>query len=173
MSVREPGVAAPDLDEKVYHALLANAADFMVDRYDADIVFVPMERSVLDTQHSHAVIAKMLRAQRLSVLKESTPRPDRFLDGQVRLRARHAAAFHLRRDPGHAVRGASVRRQGERVSGCARPAYAAASACERRAPHRLSRRFLGPPPFDARASPRRCLRCRSVRAKRIASCSRR
>jgi polysaccharide pyruvyl transferase CsaB len=69
MSVREPGVAAPDLDEKVYHALLANAADFIVDRYDADVVFVPMERSVLDTQHSHAVIAKMLRAQRASVLK--------------------------------------------------------------------------------------------------------
>jgi polysaccharide pyruvyl transferase CsaB len=74
MSVREPGVAAPGLDEKVYHALLANAADFMVDRFDADIVFVPMERSVLDTQHSHAVIAKMLRAQRATVLKgEYTP----------------------------------------------------------------------------------------------------
>src|SRR5919109_3112979 len=69
MSVREPGVAAPDLDEKVYHSLIANAADFMVDRYDASIVFVPMERSVLDTQHSHAVIAKMLRAQRATVLK--------------------------------------------------------------------------------------------------------
>jgi polysaccharide pyruvyl transferase CsaB len=69
MSVREPGVAAPDLDEKVYHALLANAADFMVDRWNANIVFVPMERSVLDTQHSHAVIAKMLRAQRATVLK--------------------------------------------------------------------------------------------------------
>jgi polysaccharide pyruvyl transferase CsaB len=69
MSVREPGVAAPDLDEKVYHALIANAADFIVDRYDADVVFVPMERSVLDTQHSHAVIALMLRAQRATVLK--------------------------------------------------------------------------------------------------------
>jgi polysaccharide pyruvyl transferase CsaB len=69
MSVREPGVAAPDIDPKEYHALLANAADFMVDRYDADIVFVPMERSVLDSQHSHAVIALMLRAQRASVLK--------------------------------------------------------------------------------------------------------
>lgn len=68
MSVREPGVAAPDLDERVYHALLANAADFMVDRFDADIVFVPMERSVLDSQHSHAVIAQMLRAQRARVL---------------------------------------------------------------------------------------------------------
>jgi len=69
MSVREPGVAAPDLDQNVYHGLLANAADFMIDRWDADIVFVPMERSVLDTQHSHAVIARMLRAQRATVLK--------------------------------------------------------------------------------------------------------
>jgi polysaccharide pyruvyl transferase CsaB len=69
MSVREPGVAAPDLDEDVYHALLANAADFMADRFDAHIVFVPMEHSVLDTQHSHAVIARMLRAQRATVLK--------------------------------------------------------------------------------------------------------
>jgi polysaccharide pyruvyl transferase CsaB len=69
MSVREPGVAAPDLNEKVYHGLLANAADFMIDRWDADIVFVPMERSVLDTQHSHAVIAQMLRPQRATVLK--------------------------------------------------------------------------------------------------------
>jgi polysaccharide pyruvyl transferase CsaB len=69
MSVREPGVAAPDIDPKEYHALLANAADFMVDRFDANIVFVPMEHSVLDTQHSHAVIAQMLRAQRATVLK--------------------------------------------------------------------------------------------------------
>ena len=68
MSVREPGAAAPDLEERVYHALLANAADFMVDRFDAEIVFVPMERSVLDSQHSHAVIAQMLRAQRARVL---------------------------------------------------------------------------------------------------------
>lgn len=69
MSVREPGVAAPDLNPDVYHALLANAADYMVDRFDADVVFVPMERSVLDIQHSHGVIAKMLRAQRATVLK--------------------------------------------------------------------------------------------------------
>jgi polysaccharide pyruvyl transferase WcaK-like protein len=40
----------------------------MVDRFDAEIVFVPMERSVLDSQHSHAVIAQMLRAQRARVL---------------------------------------------------------------------------------------------------------
>ncbi len=69
MSVREPGVAAPDLDPDFYHALLANAADFMVDRFDADVVFVPMERSAQDMQHSHAVIARMLRAQRAAVLK--------------------------------------------------------------------------------------------------------
>jgi polysaccharide pyruvyl transferase WcaK-like protein len=69
MSVREPGVAAPDLDVNQYHNLLANAADFMVDRFDADVVFVPMERSVLDSQHSHAVISRMLRAQRATVLK--------------------------------------------------------------------------------------------------------
>jgi polysaccharide pyruvyl transferase WcaK-like protein len=67
--VREPGPAAPDIDEEVYHGLLANAADFIVDRYDADVVFVPMERQVRDVQHSHAVIAGMLRPQRASVLK--------------------------------------------------------------------------------------------------------
>jgi polysaccharide pyruvyl transferase WcaK-like protein len=69
MSVREPGVAAPELDEKFYHALLANAADYMVDRYNADIIFMPMERRMLDLQHSHAVVSKMLRPQRASVMK--------------------------------------------------------------------------------------------------------
>ena len=69
ISVREPGAAAPDIDEHHYHALLANAADYMVDRLDADLVFVPMERAVLDTQHCHAVVAKMAHAQRATVLK--------------------------------------------------------------------------------------------------------
>jgi polysaccharide pyruvyl transferase CsaB len=69
ISVREPGAAAPDIDENHYHALLANAADYMVDRLDADLVFVPMERQVLDTQHCHAVVAKMAHAQRATVLK--------------------------------------------------------------------------------------------------------
>jgi polysaccharide pyruvyl transferase CsaB len=69
ISVREPGPAAPGLEQSAYHALLANAADFMVDRFDADVLFVPMERSVLDTQHSHGVISQMLRAQRANVLK--------------------------------------------------------------------------------------------------------
>lgn len=69
MSVREPGTAAPDIDEDMYHALLANAADFMVERFDADVVLVPMEPKMLDMRHCHAVIAQMLRAQRATVLK--------------------------------------------------------------------------------------------------------
>lgn len=69
MSVREPGAAAPDIDEDFYHDLLANAADFIIDRYNADVVFIPMERSMLDMQHSHAVISQMLHAQRAWVLK--------------------------------------------------------------------------------------------------------
>jgi len=68
-SVREPGPAAPDLDIEHYHALVANAADFVVDRLDADVVFVPMERSRVDVQHSHAVVGKMEHATRAAVLK--------------------------------------------------------------------------------------------------------
>jgi polysaccharide pyruvyl transferase CsaB len=68
-SVREPGPAAPDLDIAHYHALVANAADFVVDRLDADVVFVPMERSRVDTQHSHAVVGKMQHANRATVMK--------------------------------------------------------------------------------------------------------
>lgn len=68
-SVREPGPAAPDIDVERYHAMLANAADFMVERLDASIVFVPMERKKMDTQHSHAVVAQMRCAPRATVLK--------------------------------------------------------------------------------------------------------
>ena len=66
-SVREPGPAAPDIDPEDYYALLANSADFMVDRYDADIVFVPMERT--DVQHSHGVVAHMQNAERAEILR--------------------------------------------------------------------------------------------------------
>jgi polysaccharide pyruvyl transferase CsaB len=69
MSVREPGAAAPDLDERVYHSLLANAADFMVDRFNAHVLLVPMEPRAKDVRHCHAVIAQMLRAPRATVLK--------------------------------------------------------------------------------------------------------
>lgn len=69
-SVREPGPAAPDLNMEQYHAILANAADFMVERYDAQILFIPMEGGEnKDPQHSHGVISKMANAQRANVLK--------------------------------------------------------------------------------------------------------
>lgn len=69
ISVREPGPAAPDIDPAFYHALLANAADFIISRLNADVIFVPMERQVLDIQNSHAVISRMLKPQNASVLK--------------------------------------------------------------------------------------------------------
>jgi polysaccharide pyruvyl transferase CsaB len=83
MSVREPGLAAPDINQDSYHALLANAADYIVDRYDVHVVFVPMERKVLDMQHSHAVISQMLRPQRATVLTGS------YTSGQVLTLMKH------------------------------------------------------------------------------------
>lgn len=68
ISVREPGLAAPDLDENHYHQLLADAADYMVYRYDANLLFMPMERRVLDLQQGHAVVSMMARADRAMVL---------------------------------------------------------------------------------------------------------
>jgi polysaccharide pyruvyl transferase CsaB len=66
-SVREPGGAAPGLDETAYHRLIADAADFAVERYGTDIVFVPMERA--DIRHAHQVIADMSNAEHATVLK--------------------------------------------------------------------------------------------------------
>jgi polysaccharide pyruvyl transferase CsaB len=66
-SVREPGPAAPDIRPDEYYALLANAADFIVERYDADVVFVPME--ITDVQHSHAVVSHMQNAERAEILR--------------------------------------------------------------------------------------------------------
>jgi polysaccharide pyruvyl transferase CsaB len=66
-SVREPGPAAPHIDPEEYHALLANAADFIIERYDAEVVFVPMEKS--DVQHSHGVVAHMQNAERAEILR--------------------------------------------------------------------------------------------------------
>jgi polysaccharide pyruvyl transferase WcaK-like protein len=83
ISVREPGVAAPDIDVTHYHALLANAADYMIDRLDADLVFVPMERNVRDLQQSHQVISQMAYPNRAHVLKgEYTPGQILSLVGQ-------------------------------------------------------------------------------------------
>jgi polysaccharide pyruvyl transferase CsaB len=66
-SVREPGPAAPDIDPEEYYALLANAADFVVNRFDADVVFVPLEQT--DVQHSHGVVAHMQQAERAEILR--------------------------------------------------------------------------------------------------------
>lgn len=72
-SVREPGPAAPDIEPEQYYALLANAADFVVERFDAEVVFVPMEK--FDVQHSHGVVAHMRFAERAEVLRRRyTPR---------------------------------------------------------------------------------------------------
>ncbi|MFL5300517.1 MAG: polysaccharide pyruvyl transferase family protein [Anaeromyxobacteraceae bacterium] len=66
-SVREPGPAAPHIDPEEYYTLLANAADFVIERYDAEVVFVPMEKS--DVQHSHGVVAHMQNAERAEILR--------------------------------------------------------------------------------------------------------
>jgi polysaccharide pyruvyl transferase WcaK-like protein len=71
--VREPGPAAPDIDPEEYYRLLANAADFIVKRYDADVVFVPLERT--DVQHSNAVVAHMQKAEKAEIVRRQfTPR---------------------------------------------------------------------------------------------------
>ncbi len=67
MSVREPGGAAPTLDMARYHELVANAADFIVSRYRADVVFVPMEAG--DVRQAHQVIALMTHAAHATVLR--------------------------------------------------------------------------------------------------------
>jgi polysaccharide pyruvyl transferase CsaB len=67
MSVREPGGRTHGLEVGVYHRLLANAADFVAERFDANLVFVPMERQ--DIGHAHRVIAEMGRPDRALVLR--------------------------------------------------------------------------------------------------------
>jgi polysaccharide pyruvyl transferase CsaB len=74
-SVREPGPAAPDILPEEYYALLANAADFIVERLGADVVFVPMEKT--DVQHSHAVVAHMQNAEKAEILRR------RYSPGQI------------------------------------------------------------------------------------------
>lgn len=71
LSVREPGPAAPDLDTNRCHQLLADAADFVADRLDAEVVFFPLElvSRTSDVQRSHDVIGRMRHARRARVLK--------------------------------------------------------------------------------------------------------
>jgi polysaccharide pyruvyl transferase CsaB len=83
-SVREPGPAAPDIRPDEYYALLANAADYVVERYDAEVVFVPMEKT--DVQHSHAVVAHMNNAERAEILRRKySPRQILDLMGRFEL----------------------------------------------------------------------------------------
>jgi polysaccharide pyruvyl transferase CsaB len=76
-SVREPGPAAPDIRPDQYYALLANAADYIVERYGAEVLFVPMEKT--DVQHSHAVVAHMNNAERAEILRRKYS-PRQILD---------------------------------------------------------------------------------------------
>jgi polysaccharide pyruvyl transferase CsaB len=83
-SVREPGPAAPDIRPDEYYALLANAADYVVERYDAEVLFVPMEKT--DVQHSHAVVAHMNNAERAEILRRKySPRQILDLMGRFEL----------------------------------------------------------------------------------------
>jgi polysaccharide pyruvyl transferase CsaB len=67
MSVREPGGAAAGVEDGVYHRLLAHAADYVAERFDAEVLFIPMERT--DVRHAHRVIADMGLPDRATVLK--------------------------------------------------------------------------------------------------------
>ncbi|XKH35673.1 polysaccharide pyruvyl transferase family protein [Azospirillum doebereinerae] len=67
LSVREQGAAAPDLTDAAYHQLLAEAADFIIERFGADVVFVPMERA--DVREAHRVMGRMAVPERAHLLK--------------------------------------------------------------------------------------------------------
>jgi polysaccharide pyruvyl transferase CsaB len=66
MSLREPGLAAPGLEAEASHGVLAHIADFAADRFECEIVFLPMEDC--DVRLAHAVIARMTRAHSAHVL---------------------------------------------------------------------------------------------------------
>jgi polysaccharide pyruvyl transferase CsaB len=71
MSVREPGGAAAEVEDGVYHRLLAHAGDYAAERFDADVVFIPMEQH--DVREAHRVIAEMGLPERATVLRSSLP----------------------------------------------------------------------------------------------------
>jgi polysaccharide pyruvyl transferase CsaB len=67
LSVRDTGgAAAAETADHEFHALLATAADFIVQRFDAQAVFVPMERA--DVREAHRVIGHMARPERATIL---------------------------------------------------------------------------------------------------------
>jgi polysaccharide pyruvyl transferase CsaB len=69
MSVRERGLAAPDLDADGFQTMLAHTADFVASRFDAEIVFIPME--IGDVRLSYSVMARMVCADHAHVLTGS------------------------------------------------------------------------------------------------------
>lgn len=66
LSVREPGAAAPDLTTAAYHQLLAETADYMIERFGARVVFVPMERA--DVREAHRVMGAMMLSESAHLL---------------------------------------------------------------------------------------------------------
>jgi polysaccharide pyruvyl transferase WcaK-like protein len=46
ISFHEPGSAAPNIDPIVYHSLVANARDFVINRLGAKIIFLPMRARI-------------------------------------------------------------------------------------------------------------------------------
>jgi polysaccharide pyruvyl transferase CsaB len=69
VSVRDRGGAAAETVAADWHDLLATAADFIVERFDSDVVFVPMERD--DIRESHLVIGRMAASDRAAVLRRT------------------------------------------------------------------------------------------------------
>lgn len=67
VSLREVGAAAPELERSGYHGLLADTADFIVRRYDARVVFVPMETA--DLREAHRVVSLMTVPHAAHILK--------------------------------------------------------------------------------------------------------
>jgi polysaccharide pyruvyl transferase WcaK-like protein len=55
------------LDVARYHELLANTVDYLVERLEATVLFVPMERQ--DRQHAHSVAARVRNVERVLILK--------------------------------------------------------------------------------------------------------
>jgi polysaccharide pyruvyl transferase CsaB len=84
LSVRERGGASAAALDGDFHALLATAADFIVHRFDADVVFVPMERQ--DIREAHLVIGRMEASERALVLRRT------YSPGQLRGLMAH---FHM------------------------------------------------------------------------------
>lgn len=94
ISLREPGGAAPGMEVEHYHRLVASAADFIVERYGANLLFIPMEPHTQDLQHSHAVIAQMHQPQHAAVL-QGEYRPGQILTLMSRLRFAVGMRLHF------------------------------------------------------------------------------